>query len=445
MSLAISPRSHCRHGDGPAVLGPLSGPAPLGPAPPSYPAQANAATSSGFSFASPSSNRPPPLELSYNAGAPRSRRLSLQWQMSGGSAPHIQLYVDGSRSVKSLDSNTVAVKASSVSGTGSGGGSPTTPATTAAPDRPAGSGQQRQSVSLLHSISDEFSFRDSADSADGGAVFPMTPVDMGIPFQEKPPTPEQLDNAGKQFWNQKSPSATPGLDGGESPGEAHCAMGSPRNEALLSTSPMSMLFPPLFSSLFEKDSKEETPTSAPRPSAPSPVPPAVSPAAALPTLPCSSRRELPSGTPPPRRPKREARDDEDEEDDCVKPRAARKSHKRQKGRPARAQPQPRREPAVAAPAPAPARASSDERAGAANDSAKGCPHCKKTFLCESKLQRHSRTHTGEKPFVCLCGQAFTQKSSLKTHIQRHAAVKPKSGIVFVKHGVKKMRELHTHA
>ena len=30
------------------------------------------------------------------------------------------------------------------------------------------------------------------------------------------------------------------------------------------------------------------------------------------------------------------------------------------------------------------------------------------------------THTGEKPYECICKQGFTQKSSLKTHLKRHS-------------------------
>jgi hypothetical protein len=37
------------------------------------------------------------------------------------------------------------------------------------------------------------------------------------------------------------------------------------------------------------------------------------------------------------------------------------------------------------------------------------------------MERHARTHTGEKPFGCeVCHTRFNQKSSLKTHSNIHA-------------------------
>ena len=185
MSLAGIPESHYRNGDGPSMLGPLG---PLGPlAAPSYVA-ANAATSA-FSKNNCEFPTNKPFELSYNAGAPRGRRLSLQWQTSGVSgAPNIQLYLDASRGGNNVPAATTACPPRS------GGSSPTThtPAALALPPcmlRLDGPGQQRQSGSLLHSmLMDEFSFRDC--SADGGPVFPMTPtpVDIGIPFLPKQPS-----------------------------------------------------------------------------------------------------------------------------------------------------------------------------------------------------------------------------------------------------------------
>ena len=50
-----------------------------------------------------------------------------------------------------------------------------------------------------------------------------------------------------------------------------------------------------------------------------------------------------------------------------------------------------------------------------------CPHCDKLLDTKYKLERHVRTHTGEKPFKCeVCTARFNQKSSLKTHSTIHA-------------------------
>lgn len=50
-----------------------------------------------------------------------------------------------------------------------------------------------------------------------------------------------------------------------------------------------------------------------------------------------------------------------------------------------------------------------------------CPYCEKNLDTKYKLERHVRTHTGEKPFECeVCKTRFNQKSSLKTHSTIHA-------------------------
>lgn len=50
-----------------------------------------------------------------------------------------------------------------------------------------------------------------------------------------------------------------------------------------------------------------------------------------------------------------------------------------------------------------------------------CKYCTKIMDTKYKLDRHLRTHTGERPFECeKCNAKFNQKSSLKTHSNIHA-------------------------
>ena len=50
-----------------------------------------------------------------------------------------------------------------------------------------------------------------------------------------------------------------------------------------------------------------------------------------------------------------------------------------------------------------------------------CPYCFKTFTSRSNLERHSRLHTGHRPYVCsLCGKAFSRKDHLTNHSTKHA-------------------------
>ncbi|KND86634.1 Hydrogen peroxide stress regulator 1 [Tolypocladium ophioglossoides CBS 100239] len=44
-----------------------------------------------------------------------------------------------------------------------------------------------------------------------------------------------------------------------------------------------------------------------------------------------------------------------------------------------------------------------------------CPHCGRTFKRTEHLERHVRTHTKEKPFVCHCGAAFSRRDLLTRH------------------------------
>ena len=47
-----------------------------------------------------------------------------------------------------------------------------------------------------------------------------------------------------------------------------------------------------------------------------------------------------------------------------------------------------------------------------------CAECGKGFITPSKLQRHSYSHSGIRPYTCnFCNKSFSQSANLKTHVR----------------------------
>ncbi|KAI1076403.1 hypothetical protein F5B20DRAFT_572852 [Whalleya microplaca] len=75
----------------------------------------------------------------------------------------------------------------------------------------------------------------------------------------------------------------------------------------------------------------------------------------------------------------------------------------------------------------PAQPRRQRRNGVSTTQRRSCPHCSRDFKRSEHLERHVRTHTKEKPYVCHCGTAYARRDLLTRHERiSHETLSPRS-------------------